>query len=151
MAELFKKNELIRTRKFGNLFRFIDDFNVSNDGKEFENNFKYTFFEELQLNKENSEKLEASFLDLQIKIDNGKFIAGLIDTRDNFPSASLEYHTYSFYSAIGAETIRIAKANNKADLFDLSVKPLIFKVIKQDAHNDKLSNILINFFQQASG
>ena len=40
---------------------------------------------ELKLNKENSDKLEGLFLDLQIEIENGKFMLGLFDKRDNFP------------------------------------------------------------------
>ena len=35
-----KRNELIRARKFDNFFRFINDFNVLNDGRELENNFQ---------------------------------------------------------------------------------------------------------------
>ena len=44
--------------------------------RDFENNLK-----------ENSDNLEASFLDLQIKIDNVKFTVVLVlfDIRDNFP------------------------------------------------------------------
>ena len=34
--------------------------------------------------KENSDNLEASFLDLQIKIEKRKFILGLFDKRFNF-------------------------------------------------------------------
>ena len=43
-----------------------------------------------KFNKENSTMLEASFLDLQIKIENGKMIIGLFDKKDNFP---FECHT----------------------------------------------------------
>ena len=48
-----------------------------------------------------------------------------------------------FYSAIGAGTLCIAKANNNVKQFYPCVSPLIFTMIKQGAHNDKLSNKLI--------
>ena len=50
-----------------------------------------------------------------------------------------------FYSATGAGTLCIAKANNNAKQFYTCVSQLIFTVIKQGAHNDKLSNKLIFF------
>ena len=71
MNEL-KKNDLIKARK-RNIFRFIDDLNSINDGGEFESNYSNIYPEELQLGKENTDKHEASFLDLNIKIKDGKF------------------------------------------------------------------------------
>ena len=44
----------IRAKKLCNLFKFIDDLNVINDGGKFKNNFKGIYLEELQLNEENS-------------------------------------------------------------------------------------------------
>ena len=77
-----KQNDQIRARKLCNLFRLMDDLNVINDGGELGNNFMVIYPEELQLNKENSNNLEASFLDLHIKIENGKFFVGLFDKRE---------------------------------------------------------------------
>ena len=48
-----------------------------------------------------------------------------------------------FYSAIRTEILRIAKANNNASSFCLSVNPLIFRMIIHHAHNDKLINPLM--------
>ena len=69
-----KKNDLIKTRKLCNIFRFIDDLNSINDGGEFENNFSNICPEELQLNKENTDKNAASFLDLDIKKKDENFV-----------------------------------------------------------------------------
>ena len=44
----------IRAKKVCNLFKFIDDRNVINDGGKFENNFRGIYLEELQLSEENS-------------------------------------------------------------------------------------------------
>ena len=69
-----KKNDLIKAKKLCNIFRFIDDLNSINDGGEFESNYSNVYPEELQLGKENTDKHEASLLDLNIKIKDGSFI-----------------------------------------------------------------------------
>ena len=74
-----KKNDLIKAKKLCNIYRF-DDLNSINDGGELESNFSKIYPEELQLSKENTDKHEASFLDLDIKIKDGKFHFG-----DSFP------------------------------------------------------------------
>ena len=80
-----KKNDLIKARKLCNIFRFIDDLNSINDEGEFESNYSNIYPEELQLGKENTDKNEASFLDLNIKRKDVKFHFGLFDKRDSFP------------------------------------------------------------------
>ena len=71
MNEL-QKNDLIKAKRLSNIFRFIDDVNCINDGGEFESNSNI-YPEELQLGKENTDKHETSFLNLNIKIKDGKF------------------------------------------------------------------------------
>ena len=48
-----KKRDLLRARKLGNIFRFIDDLSAINDNGEFEKNFREIYPEELELGKEN--------------------------------------------------------------------------------------------------
>ena len=110
MNEL-KKNGLIKARKRCNIFRFIDDLNSNNDGGEFESNYSNICPEELQLGKENTDKDEVSFLDLNIKIKDGRFNFGLFDKRDSFPFSivgmpdkSSNVPSSIVYSAIGAES-----------------------------------------------
>ena len=55
------------------------------NGGEFESNYSNIYPEELRLSEENIDKHEASFLDLNIKIKDGKFHFGLFDKRDSFP------------------------------------------------------------------
>ena len=118
MNEL-KKNDLIKARKLCNIFRFIDDLNSINDGGEFESNYSNIYPEELQLGKENTDKNETSFLDLNIKIKDGKFHFGLFDKRDFFPFSIVRMPDKSskvpssiVYSAIDAELLRIARVSN---------------------------------------
>ena len=84
MDKQLKKNDLIKARKLCNIFRSINDLNSINDGEEFESNFSMIYLEELQLSKENTDKHEASFFDLDIKIKDGKFHFGLFDKRASF-------------------------------------------------------------------
>ena len=72
MNEL-KDNDLIKGRKFCNIFRFLGDLDSVNDGGKFESNYSYTYPKELQLGKENTDKHVAEVLDLDIKIKDGKF------------------------------------------------------------------------------
>ena len=152
---LIKKNDLIRARKLCNMFRFIDDLSAINDGGEFERNFKDIYPRELELGKENLINDEASFLDLNIRIQNNKFRIGLYDKRDDFhfnivrmPYKSSNLPSNIFYSAIGAEALRIARASNNSDSFHLSLKPLINRMLKQGAHKDKISKVLKKFFNR---
>ena len=131
MNEL-KKNDLIKARKLCNIFRFIDDLNSINDGGEFESNYSNIYPEELQLGKENIVEHEASFLDLNIKIEDRKFYFGLFDKRDSFPFSfakmpdkSSDVPSSIIYSAIGAESLRIARASNNPESFPTAIKPLI--------------------------
>ena len=98
MNEL-KKNDLIKARKLCNIFRFIDDLNSINDGGEFESIYSNIYPQELQLRKENTDKHEASFRYLDIKIKGRKSHFGLFDKRDSFlfsivrmPGKSKMYH-----------------------------------------------------------
>ena len=150
-----KKKDLIRARKFCNMFRFIDDLSAINDGGDFDNIYKDIYPAELELGKENINNNEASFLDLHIKIENNKFCVGLFDKRDNFPFSIVRMPYKSsnlpsniFYSAIGAEALRIARASNNVDAFSSSIKPLITRMIKQGAQHHRLSKVLCKFYKR---
>ena len=123
MNEL-KKSDLIKARKLCNIFRFIDDLKSTNNGGEFESNYSKIDPEDLQLGKENTDKHEASFLDLNIKIKDGKFHFGLFDKTDSFPfpivrirDKSSKVSSSIVYSAIGAESLRNARASNNPESF----------------------------------
>ena len=118
-----KKNDLIKARKLCNIFRFFDDLNSINDSGE---------VEELQLSKENTDKHGASFLDLDIKIKDGKFHFGFFDKRDSFPFSIVRLPDKSsnipssvVYSAIGAESLRIARASNNPESFSKQLNHLL--------------------------
>ena len=102
MNEL-KKNDLIKARNLCNVFRFSDDLNSINDGAKFESNCSNNYHEELLLDKENTDKHEASFLDLNIKIKDEKFHFDLFDKRNYFlfllsecQASQVVYHLVQF-------------------------------------------------------
>ena len=148
-----KKRDLLKARKLGNIFRFIDDLSSINDNGEFERSYKEIYPEELELGKENLDESEASFLDLSIKLKNNQFQVGLFDKRDKFPFSIVRMPYKSsnipsniFYASIGAETLRIARASNNSTLFFSSVKPLFDRMFKQGATKEKFKNSLSKFF-----
>ena len=109
----------MKAKKLCNIFRFIDNLNAINDGGEFESSYSNIQPQELQPDKENTDKLEASFLDLDIKIKDGKFHFNLFDKRDSFPFSIVRMPDQSsnvpysiVYSAIGAESSKIARASD---------------------------------------
>ena len=152
MNEL-KKNDLIKARK-RNIFRFIDDLNSISDGGEFESNYSNIYPEELQLGKENTDKHEASFLDLNSKIKDRKFHLGFFD-RDSFPFSiarmpdkSSNVPSSIVYSAIGAESLRIARASNNPESFSTAIKPLIAHMSRQGVSIGKIKNSVLKYFNK---
>ena len=144
-----KKISLGRARKFGNVFRFIDDLSAINDGGEFEKGFKDIYPEELELKRENIGILEASFLDLEITIINKQFRLKLYDKRDAFPFTIIRMPYLSnnmpsriFYSTIGSELLRIARCTTeKVDFVDSAIK-LVTRMYAQGAVFAKTKNTI---------
>ena len=149
MNEL-KKNDLIKARKLYNIFRFIDDLSSINDGGKFESNYSSIFAAELQLCKENTDKHEAIFLDLNIKIQDGKFHFGLFVKGDSFsfsfvrmPNKSSNVPSSIVYSAIRAESLRVARASNNPDSFSTAIKPLIVRMSRQGVSIGKINCVFL--------
>ena len=150
-----KKNDLIKARKLCNIFRFIDDLNSINGSGEFESNYSNIYPEELLLGKENTDKHEASFLDLNIKIKDGMFHFGLFDKRNSFPLSFVKMSDKSsnvpsrmVYSAIGAELLRIARASNNPESFSTTIKPLIACMSRQGISIGKIKSSILKTFNK---
>ena len=150
-----KKNDQIKARKLCDTFRFIDNLNSINDDGEFESNYSNIYSGEFQLGKENTGKHEASFLDLNIKIKDGKFHFGLFDKRDSFtfsivrmPDKSSNVPYSIVYSAFGAESLRIARASNNPESFSTEIKPLISHMSRQGVSIGKINSSILKFFNK---
>ena len=138
-----KKTNNILARKFGQVFRYIDDLLALNDGNSFETHFKDIYPEELQLNKENTDSSSTNFLDLHIEIVDRTFTTQLFDKRDYFgfcitrlPYRDSNIPYRMFYSSITAETLRICRASSTSNSASSSIRALVTRMEKQVA--DKL-------------
>ena len=72
------------------------------------------------------------FLHLDIKIKDEKFHFGHFDKRDSFPFSIVRMPdkpsnlpSSIVYSAIGAVSLRMARASNNPELFSTAIKPFI--------------------------
>ena len=135
-----KKTNFVLARKFGQVFRYIDDLLALNDGKSFENFFEDIYPEELQLNKENVDDRNTNFLDLHISIENGVFTTKLFDKRDHFgfnitrlPFRDSNIPNRMFYSSIAAESLRIFRASSTSNNAVQSIKTLAARMVSQGA------------------
>ena len=133
---------MIKTGKLCNVFRFTDDLNAINDAGIFESNSRDIFPEELELCIENGNNVEATFLELYIKIKSNKYETDLLDERNSFPFSivrmpekSSNIFSNTFYMSRGAECLRIAGACNNQNSFLNSINPLVRRMISQGAKN----------------
>ena len=144
-----KKKDSILARKFGQVFRYIDDLLALNDGRSFEKYFKTIYPEELQLNKENDGYDSSTFLDLDIKIDNGVFSTKLFDKRNDFgfhitrlPFRSSNIPCRMFYSSVAAECLRICRSTSTAEDAAVSIRSIISRMINQGGKASMIKNCI---------
>lgn len=150
-----KKTNNILARKFGQVFRYIDDLLALNDGHSFESYHHDIYPEELQLNKENDDNNSTNFLDLHITIENGVFTTKLFDKRDHFgfnitrlPYRDSNIPCRMFYTSIAAECLRICRATSDIANATLSIKALAARMIKQGADLTKMKNCIGKTFNR---
>ena len=135
-----KSNNYQMARRFGNVFRYIDDLLAINDNGEFEKNYAEIYPPELELKKENDNKDRASFLDFQLTIINNNITTQLFDKRDsyNFKIVRLPYKSSNlpskmFFSTISAELLRIGRATSNLPNFVEAARSLIVRMKRQGA------------------
>ena len=92
---------------------------------------------------------------LNIKIKNGKFHFDLFDKRDSFPFSIIRIPDKSsnvpssiLRSAIGAESLRIARATNNPESFSTAIKSLIKRMSRQGVSIGKINSFILNFFNK---
>ena len=78
-----KNNNYGVAKKFGNIFRFIDDLIAINNGKEFETHCNEINPPKLILKKENTSCTETTFLDPHLCINEGHIQTSLYDKRNS--------------------------------------------------------------------
>ena len=136
LSEL-KKTDPAHAQKFRYIFRFIDDPISLNDADEFLNSYKQIYPPEMQLKVENLDNQSASFLDLDLKVENREFTSKLFDKRDAFqfsvvrmPYKCSNIPSKMFYSTISAEVLRICRATSRYSCFLVSVNKLLSQLLR---------------------
>ena len=150
-----KKEDIQKARRFGNVFRFIDDLCAINDNGLFEEYYKDIYPKDLILTKENQGNKHASFLDLDITILDKKFNLKLYDKRDAFsfsivrmPHITNNMPSKIFYSTTGSEILRIATCTTDASQFVTTCKNLLTRMFNQGARYMKTKTTLNKFFNK---
>ena len=152
-----KKSNNVLARKFGLVFRYIDDLLTLNDGGSFEQYHNEIYPNELELNKENADDSHTTFLDLHITIEEGVFKTKLFDKRDHFgfhitrlPYKVSNIPNRMFYSTISTECLRICRSTSDLEPAVTSIKTLISRMVKQGAEINKLKNCIRKSFNKHS-
>ena len=134
------KEGKVRARHFHASRRFIDDLCAMNDGGEFRRSYPEIYPEELELKEEHTGD-HATFLSLEITIENRKFIYKLYDKRDYFPFFIVRMPHMSsniprsiFYSALVGEFLRIGRCTLKIEHFVPKAKELLNRMLSQGAN-----------------
>ena len=130
----------VKARYFNSTKRFIDDLSAINDGYEFERVFKDIYPSELELKLEHKGS-HATFLNLEICIENNIFVYKLYDKRDNFPFHIVRMPQKSsnipqsiFYSALVGEFLRIARSTLRLPDFLPKALDLVSRMKNQGAN-----------------
>ena len=139
MSSLIKNDRKVTARHFHSTKRFIDDLCAVNDGGEFGKSFPDIYPQELELKVEHSGD-RASFLNLDIHIQDGMFIYHLYDKRDDFPFFIVRMpHRDSnipdsiFYSALVGEFLRIGRSTLLLQDFVPKANSLVERMLRQGA------------------
>ena len=134
-----RSSDLIRARKFHGCSRFIDDQCCINDGGEFGRSYNEIYPADLELKCEHDGS-HATFLDLDIRIEDGLFVYKLFDKRDAFPfqivrmpDKGSNIPAYIFYGTILSEYLRIARCTLSFSDFIPKITALVQRMVRQGA------------------
>ena len=94
-------------------------------------------------------------MDLDINIKGRKFHFGLFDKGDSFPLSIVRMSDKSgnassiiVYSAIGAESLRAARASTNPESFSTAIKPVTARMSKQGVFIRKTNSFILKFFSK---
>ena len=109
----------------------------------------------MKLKKENNNNQSASFLDIQIDIEDGVFHTRLFDKRDNFgfdivrmPFSCSNIPNKMFYGSIGAEFLRITRATSKLDDLIKSSKQLLSRMSNQKGKIQHMQRVVLKMIRR---
>ena len=106
----------------------------------------------MTLKKENEIDTAATFYDMEVSVQDGKFDHKLYDKRDafnfsivRFPFKESNIPSKMFHSTIGAEIIRICRATSSYTSFLQCCKPFISRMKRQGANECSIKNVINKF------
>ena len=138
------KDDSFRARLYKYAARFIDDQCNLNDSGQFKNTCQTIYPPELQVKCEH-EGQHATFLELDITVQDGLFIYKLFDKRDEFPffivrmpdlSGNIPDHV--FYGSVMSEFLRIARATLLYHDFVPKASNLFRRMLNQNGDHNML-------------
>ena len=148
MTKLTKENYGI-AKKFNHTRRFIDDLNTLNNDGQLEKYYKEgeIYPKEMIMNLENDNNKQATFLDMEERIDDSKIITQTYDKRDDFNFEIVNYPDLTgnipkrpTYGIFGSQLIRYARiCSLKEDLMD-RILELTRKLYKKKFKVEYLKN-----------
>ena len=119
---------------------------------------KEIYPEDLSILATNDSKLNTTFLDLDIRVDNNMFICKLYDKRRDFPfkvvtfpNLKSDVQNGGSYGTFVGELYRISKSSSDHRDFIVDVRQLVFKLINQNFERNKLYGTLNNFLKSRPG
>lgn len=150
------KDDKGRAMRFRYATRFIDDECNLNDGGEFGRSFRSIYPPNLELKCEHQGS-HATFLDLDIRIEDNVFIYKLFDKRDGFPffivrmpdlSGNIPSHV--FYGSVMSEFLRIARCTLLYEDFLPVIINLFNRMLNQGGSKIKLLSQIRKAFSRHS-
>ncbi len=142
------RTDKIRALKYHGCSRFIDDMCCINDGGDFGLSFNNIYPPSMELKIEHQGN-HATFLDLDIKIQDGEFIYKLYDKRDNFPffivrmpDRRSNIPSFVFYGSLMSEFLRIARNTVNFDDFLPRAYNLVQRICNQGGNRNNIAKQL---------
>ena len=145
------KSDKARAIKFRHAVRFIDDECNLNDGGEFGKSYREIYPSNLQLKCEHQGS-HATFLEVDITVQDGYFIYKLFDKRDNFPffivrmpNLNGNIPSHVFYGSVMSEFLRIARCT----LLYTDFLPVAVNLYKRMLNQGGSQAVLLNQIKRA--
>ena len=139
-------------KSLNHTFRYIDDISPFNDKGNFKRYIPEIYRPELELNKENVGNQQASVLEIDISVKEGKFITGVYDKRDDFtfkvsrfPSITSNIPGSCIYNVFYSQLVRLHRVCNSLDTFEVALKKLWTRIKEKGGKNNKLIRYLTKF------
>ena len=150
---LVNNNQAHIAESLSNMFRYQDDCIVFNDNGLFQQHWRNIYPVEMILQKTNNENT-CTFLDLAIRISNGKVLYKSYDKRSDFDFEVIKYPDLNgniprapSYGVFSSQLIRFCDVNNELENFKIDVKTLINKLVKQNFNNAILKTKFLKFYK----